>query len=271
MELLYVFSQEEPELTVGEISRRLGIHKSVVSRLAGTLCAWRMLEQNPATRRLRLGVGLFQLGMQFADQQPLSRVAGRFLNELVRRTRQSAHVSIRDGNSILVVATVESPEALRVIMRLGDRRMLYATAAGKVLLAHLSETVFEEVVAETGLAALTPTTLTTEESLRATVVRARREGLAWNNGESTRGAGAVAAPIFGAGGAAVAALSMVFPLAVVSKPERLFIAGEVKKSAREISVAIGATREGLSLQPGGSAKRPAAAGRQSPRAAVGGT
>jgi DNA-binding IclR family transcriptional regulator len=251
MRLLHAFSPDEPELGVGEISRRLGMHKSVVSRLAATLCEWRMLEQDPSTRRLRLGLAVFQLGMRFANHDPLRRIAGPYLNGLVRLTRQSAHVSIRDGHCILVVATVESPEALRVIMRLGDRRMLYATAAGKVLLAHLPDSVLDELVAETGLAALTPATLATREALQAAVLRARREGLAWNNGESSRGAGAVAAPILGADGAVAAALSVVFPLAVVSKPERLAIAAEVKRTAAQIAAALGAARQREAALPAG--------------------
>jgi DNA-binding IclR family transcriptional regulator len=242
MEILHIFSNEQPELSVAEISRRLSMHKSVVSRLVATLREWRMVEQNPATGRLRLGVGAFELGMRFANQEPLRRVALPLLAALVKKTKHSAHVSIRDGWNTLVIATIESPEALRVIMRLGERRMLHATAAGKVLLAHMPEEVLEDLARETGLPALTSCTITDLEALRRAVARARREGIAWNNGESTRGAGAVAAPIFEPGGAIAAALSSVFPLAVVSKPDRIMIAHEVEQAAAEISAALGAAR-----------------------------
>jgi DNA-binding IclR family transcriptional regulator len=240
MEILHAFSDEQAELSIAELSRRLGMHKSVVSRLVATLREWRMVEQNPTSGRLRLGVGTFELGMRFANQEPLRRVALPLLAELVKKTKQSAHVSILDGWNTLVIATVESPEALRVIMRLGDRRMLHATAAGKVLLAYHPESMIDDLARETGLPALTPTTLTDIEALRKAVARVRRQGIAWNDGESTRGAGAVAAPIFGAGGQIAAALSCVYPLAVATKAQRVTIAREVKRIAAEISVAMGA-------------------------------
>ena len=244
LQILHAFSNEEPELAITEIGRRLAMHKSIVSRLVASLREWRLIEQDATTKRVRLGVGAFELGMRFANQQPLHRLALPFLGALVDKTRHSAHVSVLDGSGTLVIATVESPAALRVIMRLGDRRMLHATAAGKILLAHLPRDVVREVVRDVGLPALTPDTITTVSALRAALAAAKRDGIAWNDGESTRGAGAVAAPIFGAGGKIAGALSMVYPLGVVGKAERLAIAQEVKRTAAELSAALGAARQG---------------------------
>lgn len=71
MQILHEFSNDEPQLGVGELSRRLGIHKSVVSRLAASLVECHMLERDPSRRQLRLGFGAFQLGMLAARHNPL--------------------------------------------------------------------------------------------------------------------------------------------------------------------------------------------------------
>ena len=50
VEVLNCFSHQEPELSVGELSRRLGVHKSIISRLVAALRSKRMLDQKPGNQ-----------------------------------------------------------------------------------------------------------------------------------------------------------------------------------------------------------------------------
>lgn len=239
MRILHAFSPEDSELSVGDLSRRLGIHKSIVSRTVSSLRRWRLLEQDPETRRVRIGIGAFQLGALFLDRQPIHRVALPHLGVLVERIRHSAHIAVLDPPQLLVVASVESPQALRVILRVGERRYLHATAAGKVLLAFAAPSLLDDVARATGLPRLTEKTLTSPAALRRELAAVRAEGIAWNREESTRGAAAVAAPLFGAGGQIAAALSAVFPLSVVDDRELAAISESVRATARTISTLLG--------------------------------
>src|SRR5690606_33390075 len=116
--------RETPELSISELSQRLGLHKSDVSRLVASLCEWRMIEKDPFTRRLRVGEGAYRIGSLYSQNDDIARVAKPHMNALVVETGHSAHVTVLDGDRVLVVATVESPSALRVIMRLGEHRHL---------------------------------------------------------------------------------------------------------------------------------------------------
>ena len=226
MQVLHAFTHDRQEIGVSELARELGMHKSVVSRLVGALRRWRILEQDPETKLLRIGVGAFRLGSIFAMRQNIVRVVTPYLGSLVERTGHSAHAVLLDGNRALVVATVESPHALRVIMRVGEHRPLHSTAGGKLLLALSNPALLLEVERSPGLRRFTPNTVTDPEKLRAQLARCRREGLAWNNGESSPGAGAVAAPVVDDGGHIIAAISTVYPLNVVDGTERLVLAKE---------------------------------------------
>lgn len=106
MQLMMAFSHERPELAVTELAERLGMHKSVVSRLASSLRSWGMLEQNPATRRLRVGPAAFRLGALFSHRNSLAEMAVPSLADLVQHTGQSVHLSVLDGLQLLVIATV---------------------------------------------------------------------------------------------------------------------------------------------------------------------
>lgn len=237
MRILQAFSAAEPELSVGELSQRLGMHKSVVSRLASALHDWGMVEKDPRSRKLRIGEGAFRIGSLFSQRDSLVRIATPHLEKLVAATGQSCHVSVLEGLRFLVVATIESPSALRVIMRLGERRPLHCTAAGKLFLAHSKE-LFDAVIAER-LESFTPQTLTSEVKLRKAVAAAAREGIAWNAGESSIGAGAVAAPIRDQTGRMIAALSTVYPLAVVDGRLRARVGTLTAAAAQNISAELG--------------------------------
>ena len=237
MQILHAFSHEEPELGIGELSARLGIHKSIVSRLAAGLRAWRLLEQDPRTKLLKVGAGAFRLGAIYSGRQALQKISAPFLNHLVEDTRQTCHVAILDGVNMLVVTSVESPDALRVIMRLGDRRALHATAAGKLMLAFVPG-LMDRLLGQGPLPSITAATITSVAKLRAQVVAAKSDRLATNEGESNIGAGAVAAPILGPDGTFVAAISAVFPLSTLSPTQRRAIGVRVQKAASEISNAM---------------------------------
>ena len=239
MRILHAFSPEETELSIGDLSRRLGIHKSIVSRMVASLRAWRLLEQDPGTRRVRIGIGAFQLGALFVNRQRIHRVALPHLGVLVERIRHSAHIAVLDPPQLVVIASAESPQALRVILRVGERRYLHATAAGKVFLTFERPSLLAEVVRALGLPRLTEKTRTSLAGLRRELAIIRAEGIAWNNEESTRGAGAVAAPLFGEEGRIVGALSAVYPLSVVDRKELVAISESVRATARTISMLLG--------------------------------
>lgn len=235
MRILQAFTHARPELSIGELSRELDIHKSIVSRLVNSLCRGQLLEQDPVTRKVRVGVGAFRLGSIFASRQNIVQKVTPFLGTLVARIGQSVHAMVLDGALGLVVATVESPSALRVIMRVGEHRYLHATAGGKLFLAFSPPWLLETIIVDPGLLKLTPTTITDVDVLRKELDAVRKSHISWNNGESHTGAGGVAAPVLDEGGNIVAAISAVYPLNVPSESEKNEIAEQTLLISERIS------------------------------------
>jgi DNA-binding IclR family transcriptional regulator len=235
MSILEAFSHERTDLSVSELSRELKLHKSVVSRLVSALKRGRLLDQDPLTRRVRVGVGAFRLGSIFANRQRIAQTVTPFLGMLVSRTGQSAHAMILDGTLGLVVATVESPSALRVIMRVGEHRYLHSTAGGKLLLAFSDPSLLDAAIQHHGLLPLTESTITDPKKLRAEIHAVQRTKISWNHGESHTGAGGVAAPVLDDGGHIVAAITSVYPLNVVGRDQQKKVAKETLATSRKIS------------------------------------
>ncbi|MEX0407856.1 IclR family transcriptional regulator [Aquibium sp. LZ166] len=233
--ILQEFSHDRPEISVSELSRALGIHKSIVSRLVSTLCRSSLLHQDPETRKIRIGVGAFRLGSIYASRQEIVRKATPFLATLVSRIGQSAHAMVLDGSNGLVVATVESPSALRVIMRVGEHRHLHSTASGKVFLAFSPPTLLESIVKEPGLVRHTPATITDPDVLRMELETVKATRIGWNNGENHAGAGGVAAPVLDDGGHVVTTLSVVYPLNVPTEAQKQEIAAQTLAVSEKLS------------------------------------
>jgi DNA-binding IclR family transcriptional regulator len=84
--------------------------------------------------------------------------------------------------------TFEPTHPLRFLARVGDSvRSLYATSAGKALLASLGDEELAAVLASAKLEALTPNTLISPAALRADIRAGSRRGWHLNREESQEG------------------------------------------------------------------------------------
>ncbi len=70
-------------LGVTELGQAIGLHKSTVHRLLGTLMAYGYVEQDHLTERYRLGMKMVALGLELLDRIDYRREALPFLKELV--------------------------------------------------------------------------------------------------------------------------------------------------------------------------------------------
>ncbi|HHY92696.1 MAG TPA: IclR family transcriptional regulator, partial [Firmicutes bacterium] len=125
------------------------------------------------------------------------------------------------------------PHSVVSYSQIGRKLPLHATAAGKVLLAHLPPAEQEEIFRR-GLAAYTPHTITDPAALREHLIRVAELGYAVDNEELEPGLRCVAAPIRNARGHVVASLSLSGLTATLT-PERL---PALVSAAQEAALAI---------------------------------
>src|SRR5688572_26636313 len=157
MRLLNAFSEEEVEIGVSALAKRLGVAKSTVHRLAVTLVAEGVLEQNPENEKYRLGITLFRLGALVRQRMNVSNVAKAHLVELRELTDETVHLAILNENQIMYVYNLESRQAVRARSDVGVRKPAYCTAEGLAILAYERDDTIESIIAG-GLTARTPYT-----------------------------------------------------------------------------------------------------------------
>ena len=83
--ILDVLAASKEGLGVTEISKRVSLPKSTVSRLLGTLEGLTAVERYPTRDRFRIGGGVISLVMQVPFSQRLATLARPFLQELAEQ------------------------------------------------------------------------------------------------------------------------------------------------------------------------------------------
>ncbi|HVY57744.1 MAG TPA: IclR family transcriptional regulator [Xanthobacteraceae bacterium] len=236
--LLKAFSEEEVEIGISALAKRLGVAKSTVHRLAVTLVSEGMLERNPETGRYRLGIALFRLGALVRQRMDVSNEARPYLFDLREKTNESVHLAVLDGTEIMYVYNMESTHAIRMRSDIGVRKPAYCTAEGQAILAFRPPEVIEQILRK-GLPARTPQTITDPAELRKALDLVRQRGCAVEDEESEIGMRCIAAPVRNDAGEVVAAVGVAGPVSRLSKKALTSFIPHLIETAASISARLG--------------------------------
>jgi DNA-binding IclR family transcriptional regulator len=207
--LLEAFTAEQPGLSLSELARRIGAHKSSAFRLLSTLTAHGFVQRSPAGRGYRLGWKPLELAGRL--RYGLRELAAPFLEELAGKSGEIVHLSVLDGAQIVYLDKHGRSQPLTVSTRVGGRNPAHASAMGKVLLAGLSAAELRRLLGRRRLARFTPNTITDPRRLARELEAIRRQGFALDDEEAFPGIRCVAAPLRDREGRVLAAVSVTVP------------------------------------------------------------
>lgn len=214
--ILGAYGPADRRLTLAEITRRTGIPKPTVHRLAGELLALGVLEGERGV--YRLGMRMFEFGQLVPGQRDLREAALPFMEDLYEAAHETVHLAVLDGIEVLYIEKISGHRRVAAGSRIGGRLPAHCTAVGKALLAVSPPGVLEAVLAE-GLARRTAFTITVPSVLHRQLTQAARAGVAYEREESDLGVTCVASAVQGFGNRAMAAISITGPVTRL-EPER---------------------------------------------------
>ncbi len=194
--------------TLSDLARVLGASKSTTLSLARTLTAFGLLRDGRPGPRYTLGTGLIRLGDIARGQLPLGDLCRPLLTELTEATGMTSRIAICDEGFPVFIERVDGPGSVRFHTPLGQREMPHASAAGKAILASLSERAVRDLCAQTGLRARTARTITDPETLLENLAQVRRSGFAVDDEEDAVGIFCAGAAFFGHDGSVAGAVSV---------------------------------------------------------------
>ncbi len=139
LDILELVAGQRNAITMADIVRQLGRSTGELFRMIQVLEYRGFLERAPGTEGYRLTDKLFALSMNQPAVKGLIEVALPHMKRLSEDIGQSCHLVMHSQGQMVVVARMESSEAIGFSVRVGYRRPLLATLSGAVLYAFQDE------------------------------------------------------------------------------------------------------------------------------------
>lgn len=203
--LVRVLESEQP-VALSELASASGIPKSTASRLVSALERRGLVEQDGERGRLRPGPAILRVAERSMLERGVVELARPSLDALSEVSGETINLAVPARDGVEHVAQVESLHFLGAGQWLGKSVAYHCSAVGKVFMAFGRATMPARP-----LAAMTPETITDPARLRSELAVVRREQFATAVDEIELGLAALAAPVRGAAGEVIAALSITGP------------------------------------------------------------
>lgn len=243
LRVLEAFLGEESQIGVLELSRQLGLDKSVIHRILSTLVARRFLEQDPVSRRYQVGLRIWELGQRYLAGQILKDVAEKELTRMIaEHPFATAYLAQLDGGDVVLISTIRGPGPLNLYMDPGSRLIAEETTTGRTLLAFLPPVKAIQVVTKRRAGGSARPFAPIEE-LKAELAAIRENGYGESQGRYTPGVNTVAVALCDRDGSPLLALSVDYLVAPETEGLSQVLPGQLQDCARRIERVVQAAPE----------------------------
>jgi len=233
--MLVLAQAESGKMTLTEICKAIGIHKSKGYSILNTLRHFAFVDRS-SEKAYSLAPGLLFLSAKVLSNMDYREAVTPVLRRLSHEMNSAAFFGVVSDGHLIVVAKDEGSQNIGVTIRLGHRFPLAWGAHGKAIMAFLSKGERKDMMA--GLRPYFHGSPSDFEPNRIELelAQCRKTGFAVDLGEMQVGVHAVAAPVFGLGGKLVGSLAVVgtFPKECAEQYGR-----DVAKAAKEFCKSIG--------------------------------
>lgn len=203
--ILESFDAANPEMTLTEVARRVGLSPAAARRSLLTLETLGYIGRRD--KRFHLRPKLMTLGSSFYFTARIDEIFQEDLRALVDQFGDASSVGVLDGHDVIYVAHYSVQRARRAAAVPGARYPAYATSMGRVLLAALPDDRLAAYLKDYKPEKLTSKTCTNRKALRAELMVTRRDGYATTVDQLDYGITALAVPIRDPEGNTIAALN----------------------------------------------------------------
>lgn len=234
LSLLDSLSQLNNEAGLTDIARLCDFDKATARRLLVELEKHGFVEQNPETRRYRIGSAPVRLARIREARYPFLRVAIPFVKELAESSEETVHLAEFSGGTLSTIHVEDSPRAHRVIVEIGTRLPLHATASGLAYLSFSDKKHIKAVLSQP-LTSFTEHTVTDPAKVRSMIDETVERGFSISSQGLEIGVVSTGAPILSPTGQPVGSITIAAPLARAGAATLASFGAAVTDTAKRIS------------------------------------
>ena len=238
--LLELLSTYDGPVRMAELSRAARMNKSTTYRMLEVLCQLGYVTQGEPNGPYMATTKMWEIGVRAFQRNDLRLAARPFLEELMKVTGETAILTRRDGDDVIIVEKVDCAQHLQAIAPLGSRSPVHASSFGKAFL--MSEPA-ERIDAMAGrLRRFTERTITEAPALQANLAKTKAVGVAVGVDEYREGVSGVAAPVIGTDSITYGAIGVSLPSFRLTGKSLPKLISSVSETAQRFSEQIGFRR-----------------------------
>ncbi|WP_405728471.1 IclR family transcriptional regulator [Streptomyces sp. NBC_01537] len=207
LDILGLFSENKLSVSGQEVATALGTARSTAYRYLQSLVGGGFLEEDPGGG-FRLGLRVLELARLARRGYGLSEIALPVMRQLCAQVGETVLLTRRAGGAAICVERCEADHPVRISYERGSVLPANAGASALALLAWLPEQECRELLQGQRLQRFTARTMTDVDAVVERLADIRRDGYCVSRGELDADILGIAAPVRGASGAVVAALSV---------------------------------------------------------------
>lgn len=222
--------------SMAALARRFRLSRSSTYRYLQILRIRGLIAETEVPGEYELGPALALLGELSKRRADIGTLAAPILDELQATTRESVLLTQRHGDHVVVVATRECRQMVRIALEPARRLPLYQGSPAKVHLAYLGPpdiTRAFQAARDAGSAAAKD-----PDALTSALAQIRRRGYAESEGEIESGVSSVSLPVFGPAGEMLAGLTVAGPSFRLRKADRRRMLEALKAAAQRLGESI---------------------------------
>lgn len=247
--------------TLEDLAEAMALPLPAVRRLVRSLVEHGLLIGAADQSSYLFGPRLLRLANLIQSNLPLEQIARPVMRSLVAEFDETVTLNayLRHEGMSICVAVEECDKPMQYVLEPGELKHLHSGAAGKAIMAFLSEEAVDRIIKRHRLPAVTPKTVTSRAALARDLAHIRRSGVAVTRGERVKGAVGAAAPVFGGNGQVLASLTITIPEMRCSPAILNAAKRAVRRRAKQLSLLLGMSADGKAAS---RARRPATRARR---------
>jgi DNA-binding IclR family transcriptional regulator len=194
--LICLGNNSGPNMTLTQICKSLGIHKSKGYSILHTLMQFDFISKDSEAKTYSLGPGLLTLAKNVQDNLDIRKISKPFLQNLALQTKNTVLLGVISNDQFFISATYESDETVGITIRANQTLHITHGAHGKAIVAFMDKKSRDSILKQKQLCFYGKNTSFDMKVLKEELLLCRKTGFAVDNGGVTPGINAISSPVF---------------------------------------------------------------------------
>lgn len=239
IEIFDFFLERESAVTVNEITQALKMPRSTTFAYLAFLKKHGFINDSEEPGKFRLGLRFLEYAYTIKSQIPLTSIALPYMRRLAASVEETVGLSIPISKFSCMIERIQKGTGIIYTMRLGSHIPLHCGSASRTLLAFKPDDEIKKYIKETTLKSYNGKQIVDPEKLWDNLMKVRKWGYAYSDGEIEVGVRGVASPIFNHEDQVIAALVIAGPSTRMNKKKINTVKNKVIEATTKLSQELG--------------------------------